>query len=651
MAVNIDWLYVLQTITSFGNTILLSANVILGFSLFLYIIAHNYKSSVARAFCSLILFVTITYIADIAVNSVTETKSAEMWLRLQWLGIAMMPAAYLHFASTILDYTRSRDRNRRLLVLLSYVICATVLVMALSSDLIVGGINTEPDFHLVAGSGFWYFTAYYALITLTGWMYIIRAQKRTLTTVNRRRLGYLKWAVAAPSIGVFPYLLLPPTAQFFSMNLINGLILLGNMAVLAMMTLIGYTVAYQGATQPDRVIKKNLITFLLRGPGTAIAVVILMQLVPHFEHILGLPREVVVVIVVAMAVVVLELAITMAQPLVARLVYHRDRKEILWLQELDERLLTSTDLEQVLENTLVALCELVRVPSGFILTIKEERFSLQMTCGDRNDAQSFLQDISVDDLLEKTVESRKDDFLSQSDFAVVDHHWVLPLLSRTDDSTLGMLGARFEGTEPIFSDQTRDAIYALVKRAEAAMEDMRFQQQILALLQGIEVEVEAIQAWRARQPGTAAQMNNSTKDEVVGFDQVIKDALSDYWGGSRLTQNDLLELKIVRREMENHQKAPANAVRSVLKSAIERLRPEGDQMIGDNEWTLYNILDLRFVRGMRIRDIANRLAMSESDYYRKQRVAIEQIADTIAQMEQELEHLESERIAPDTDAD
>ncbi len=651
MAVNIDWLYVLQTITSFGNTILLSANVILGFSLFLYIIAHNYKSSVARAFCSLILFVTITYIADIAVNSVTETKSAEMWLRLQWLGIAMMPAAYLHFASTILDYTRSRDRNRRLLVLLSYVICATVLVMALSSDLIVGGINTEPDFHLVAGSGFWYFTAYYALITLTGWMYIIRAQKRTLTTVNRRRLGYLKWAVAAPSIGVFPYLLLPPTAQFFSMNLINGLILLGNMAVLAMMTLIGYTVAYQGATQPDRVIKKNLITFLLRGPGTAIAVVILMQLVPHFEHILGLPREVVVVIVVAMAVVVLELAITMAQPLVARLVYHRDRKEILWLQELDERLLTSTDLEQVLENTLVALCELVRVPSGFILTIKEERFSLQMTCGDRNDAQSFLQDISVDDLLEKTVGSRKDDFLSQSDFAVVDHHWVLPLLSRTDDSTLGMLGARFEGTEPIFSDQTRDAIYALVKRAEAAMEDMRFQQQILALLQGIEVEVEAIQAWRARQPGTAAQMNNSTKDEVVGFDQVIKDALSDYWGGSRLTQNDLLELKIVRREMENHQKAPANAVRSVLKSAIERLRPEGDQMIGDNEWTLYNILDLRFVRGMRIRDIANRLAMSESDYYRKQRVAIEQIADTIAQMEQELEHLESERIAPDTDAD
>ena len=54
------------------------------------------------------------------------------------------------------------------------------------------------------------------------------------------------------------------------------------------------------------------------------------------------------------------------------------------------------------------------------------------------------------------------------------------------------------------------------------------------------------------------------------------------------------------------------------------------------EWLLYNILDLRFVQGLRVRDIAVRLAMSESDLYRKQRIAIENLAEIIALMEEEV---------------
>lgn len=50
---------------------------------------------------------------------------------------------------------------------------------------------------------------------------------------------------------------------------------------------------------------------------------------------------------------------------------------------------------------------------------------------------------------------------------------------------------------------------------------------------------------------------------------------------------------------------------------------------------------MRFVQGLRIRDIAARLAMSESDYYRKQRVAIEEVADTLAQMERTLAQREA----------
>lgn len=53
------------------------------------------------------------------------------------------------------------------------------------------------------------------------------------------------------------------------------------------------------------------------------------------------------------------------------------------------------------------------------------------------------------------------------------------------------------------------------------------------------------------------------------------------------------------------------------------------------EWLLYNILDLRFVQGYKIRDVVRRLAVSESDYYRKQRVAIDQVAETLVQMERD----------------
>jgi hypothetical protein len=42
---------------------------------------------------------------------------------------------------------------------------------------------------------------------------------------------------------------------------------------------------------------------------------------------------------------------------------------------------------------------------------------------------------------------------------------------------------------------------------------------------------------------------------------------------------------------------------------------------------------LRFVQGYKVRDVATRLVMSEADLYRKQRVAVEQVARVLADME------------------
>ena len=51
------------------------------------------------------------------------------------------------------------------------------------------------------------------------------------------------------------------------------------------------------------------------------------------------------------------------------------------------------------------------------------------------------------------------------------------------------------------------------------------------------------------------------------------------------------------------------------------------------EWTIYNILEQRFVEKHKVRDVATRLALSEPDLYRKQRIAIEVVADALLDME------------------
>ena len=74
------------------------------------------------------------------------------------------------------------------------------------------------------------------------------------------------------------------------------------------------------------------------------------------------------------------------------------------------------------------------------------------------------------------------------------------------------------------------------------------------------------------------------------------------------------------------------ALRGILKTAIDNIKPEGERRF-TAEWILYNILELKFLEGRKVREVANRLAMSEADLYRKQRIALEAVSKTIVSME------------------
>jgi hypothetical protein len=189
------------------------------------------------------------------------------------------------------------------------------------------------------------------------------------------------------------------------------------------------------------------------------------------------------------------------------------------------------------------------------------------------------------------------------------------------------------------SADERAGLEVLVRQAETALEDWQLQQHVFDALKLLIPEIDTIQRQRSvvrYQGSPALQGFEATLIERPEFPRLVKDALSHYWGGPKLSDSPLLQLRIVERTLPEHDGNPSKALRAVLAQAVERLRPDGERKMTATEWLLYNILELKFIQGKRVRDVAMRLAMSESDLYRKQRIAIEEVADHIAEMERQV---------------
>jgi hypothetical protein len=135
-----------------------------------------------------------------------------------------------------------------------------------------------------------------------------------------------------------------------------------------------------------------------------------------------------------------------------------------------------------------------------------------------------------------------------------------------------------------------------------------------------------------------------TEDNLIHepeFPKMVHDALSHYWGGPKLTDSPLMQLRVVQEAVEAHDGNTVNALRSVLGEAIGKVKPDGERKMTTSEWLFYKILELKFIRGLKVRDIAKRLAMSEADFYRKQKIAIEAVARSLSEMETRGQEVES----------
>ncbi len=679
------------------NDILTAGLCATAFAFLLYFIIYNRESRVARMFSALLACVFIVYLMDLLLTNVRDLgrsiATAALLLRLQWLGIAFTPVLYLEFARAI-RLSVLEDHYPDWFRPLGLTLSVIVVILAWWTDWVVyDGEFTAGAPHMRPGPLFYPFAGLFVLSIIEGLREIWAARSRCYTRAARRRMTYLLAGFVAPALGVFPYLLFIGWPSQLPDIFLWVFLLLSNIVIAVLLLLVAYGTAFIGVLTPERVVKHRFVRFLLRGPVAALLALVAFHAGSGLERALfgpdnlnggihfpfralhlgldsasGLGPSTFSLVATAIAVILVQLSVELAKPLIDLALYRESREEVAQIQALSERLLTVADLRQFLENILAAACELLRSSGGFIAILengqprreiwyghhismeKVATLPLQALEGSSTPAPASLEE-SV------TVSGRMQ-------FTRWEDYQILPIHDKAGERILGVVGfwlplkapgADGEAISPQ-AQRHRSAVSGvpsetmnsltlqeeqwlmldrMLQQASAALEDRQLQKAFFKAFAPLLPELEAIQ----HRLGMLRYDESATRGfSIVESPQLpkwIHKALSHYWGGPRLTESPLLRLVVVQQAAEAHEGNQVKGLRAVLNEAIERLRPEGERILTAPEWLLYNILEMKFLRGQKVREVARRLALSESDLYRKQRVAIENLSHILVDMEED----------------
>lgn len=669
------------------NRITVTGILVTAFALVIYIGLYNRRSQIARAYAIVLACVIGTYLGDLLaqVSEASPTSTGtDVWLRLQWIGIALIPAASLALSDSLLRTTGDASPLRRLAPKIGFVIGAIVFVLVVFTDAVAEpGLSNQGLEHLFPGPLFYPFAFYYFASIAWATYNVIEARRRSLTATSKRRMTYFAIAFAVPSLGMFPYLLPAGWPSAFPLLIPWIAVLLVNTAVWAAITFMGYTVAYYGASAPDRVIKRRMVKYLIRGPLLAAVVITALVLSTRIEKWLDLPGIFIGLIAAATIILMAQLFIVTLQPMLDRLIAGDDSDEVKRFQRFSERLMTTSDLTQYLENILAALCDLLRARTAFVTTCLTPNddpcatpvnlvignFGQESSPGALPVPHDVVRSVSAlplpngmhgaDGYVGASLNGDQIDrgdppgrvFELENDFIVWEGYWLIPLRARDSNDVLGVMGLAARTSEPELTDEEREGVAVLVAQAARALEDAAKQRRAFEALERLVPDAVDMQRRMAETTNpaapTIADFERIPVDNHDDFTQLVRDALSQYWGGPKLAESPLLNMRVVADAMKEENGNATRALRRVLGDAIEQLKPDDTRSFTAPEWMLYNILELKIIQGQKVRDVARKLVMSESDLYRKQRAAFDEVARIVMDMEKEARQREEASVASD----
>ena len=635
----------------FINLILVSANVIVTFSLWVYILARRaqrVRHPIVTAYLGLMFALTAIYAGEIFHISTESLEVGFFWLRLEWIGTAFLPPAFLFFADALLRTTGSVSRRRRWFINASYGVSACFLLAAVFTDwLMAGPVEAPWGTHFAPGPLYPLFILY--ALGAVGWgiLLLARARRQFLAPTAQRRLRRLLLVLVPCTVAGLPYLLAAYLLDALPPELLILIPIVAHAGVSVLSVLLTYIVAYHGVMMPDRVIKQSLILYLLRGPFLGVSVVVLVLFTSNLGRLLGIDTAQAQLLVAIAVIVLLQIVINKARPLIDTWIYRDDREEIRWFQEINQRLLTPSDLADLLESTLAAVCQVLQVETGYLAVPDSNGngFAILAVFGAEQSPEAFAAQPEVQAFLQRVSPLQA---LNQWDLEEMENrgfhrandHLLFPLQFRGEGETiLGFLCIQGGHDIETLSQEQQRLIEFLLDQVEVALESTQLQGGIVAILRRVASNIEWVQRWSSKlkyaSPLTIAEIKAVPADDNPEFQRQVKDALNHYWGGPKLAQSPLLQLRVVRTTQQVGRRTATQALRQVIAEAVEMLRPEDSDQTMSHEWLLYNISKMRFLQGKRVKEIVNELYMSESDYYRKQRAAIEEVARVLAMMEQE----------------
>ena len=628
MILGISWASVFQTISQITTAVV----AITAFSLLLYALVYNLRESVVRAFILILVCVVIVYTAESIASVSDPSLLIEVSLKIKWVGIIFLPASYLYFADSLLTLTGLPSRGRRLWMVRLVYVFSFLLIFLIPFDILVGPYSETslPIPHLARTQLTNVFAVYYVGVMIVAGSILFRAFQRTVTKTSRRRMVYLLTGSTAAAIGIYPYLLFGFDFSLRIPILFWIIISLSDLMVGGFLVIMAYSVAFFGVTWPDRLVKSRLFKWFLRGPFTASIVLAATTIIRRLGLVWDEPYNAFVPIFMVSMILLMEYLITLLAPIWERLLFYgADRKEIMRIQSLQDHLITRSDLHQFLEIVTATICDLLQVQGAFVAMMENGGLVMLTKTGDDT---AFKEIESSDEVLALTLENGSE---SHGKYLHWSGHALIPVVYEDENNSkvlLGLCGFAWDESQKMEVEHLQ-LIELLTYRVGIALKDWKMQQQVLSSMERLQPQVALIQQLRAASSynKTSVLLDEANLPEE-DFVEWVKDALSHYWGGPKLTESPLLGLRVVQSAIDDYDGSPTNALRGILKSAIDRIKPEGERRF-TAEWILYNILELKFLEGRKVRDVASRLAMSEADLYRKQKVALEAVSKTIVSME------------------
>lgn len=621
------------------NQILTAGIAITAFSLFLYSLSFNLRNRVAQAFLAILVAVAVIFTAEALLSPEVGQEGTSALLRMQWLGLVFLPSTYLHLSDALLATAGRPSRGRRRWAVRFGYLLSVLALVGLLTGYLVGPLATssEPARHLSSTP----LTAVFAVLYIAGMVVaiinFIRAYRRVLTLAGRRRLLYLIAGASAPALGSFPYLVF--TAGFAAPHPIVFWLMasVSNATVGALLVVMAYSVAFFGVSWPDRVIRSRLLKWLLRGPLTASLALGLMTIIRRGGALFGIEYTLLVPLAVVATVLLTEHAITIFSPVWERyLFFSGGGEQLRVLRSFEDRLVTAGDLNQFLDAILAAARDQVSSRCAFVAALDDAKATLVLTAGD----DSEIEEQSLGVVLQKAHGGGSDarqEFV-WGNFLVFPLHSLLSTTSEGPATSrlLGVLGISLPNPRVELDTEQLTILWALADRAVTALDDRRLQSRLLEAIQEMQPQADMIQKLRAASRytsrGSVPGADLPPESDMANW---VKEALTHYWGGPGLTRSPLMALRVTRALSAGSSGNAANGLRALLRKAVDTVKPVGERRF-TNEWLLYNILEMKFMEGRKVREIAGRLAMSEADLYRKQRVAVEAVAVAILRMEKEL---------------